>query len=155
MTSLKIRQPNFHLGQESGLDGAREAIRDAVTAGRIICRIAPSEFWVDICESKSDEWANYSKSRGNIVWSLARINDILSKARVLDSSGRVWELRAIESISWVIGAELGEQIIRQAAVREELSITGSWQHFADSSCESSVDVTWHHITRDCRFGIGN
>ena len=154
-TPLKTRKPVFSLGVEPGLDGARQAIEEAVNSGRVICKIAPSVFWVDICERKHDEWADYSKTRGNIVWSLTRINDILAQTDVKDSFGRTWELRSIESISWLIGAELGEKIIRQAAAREEIDINGSWIHFSDSSSESSVSVTWHHITRDCRMGIGN
>lgn len=156
-TPFSIRKPQFCLGEESGLDRAREAIREAVRAGRIICRMAPREFWVDICERKSDEWADYAKARGTIVWSLARINDILARADVKDSFGRTWEngIRSRESIAWLIGAELGEEIIRQAAAREEIDINGSWQHFADSSSETSVTITWHHITTESRFGIGN
>jgi hypothetical protein len=154
-TPLKTREPVFSLGAEPGLDGARQAIEEAVKAGRVICKIAPSEFWVDIFERKHDEWADYSKTRGNIVWSLSRINDILAHADVKDSSGRIWEFSSTKSVSWLIGAELGEKIIRQAAIRQELNIHGSWIHFADSSSESSVSVTWHHITRDCRMGIGN
>lgn len=154
-TPLKIREPQFRLGDESGLDGAREAIRDAVRTGRVICRIAPTEFWVDICERKSDEWADYAKARGTIVWSLARINDILAKCDARDSFGGVWIIRSPESIAWLIGAELGEEIIRNAAAREEIDIKGSWRHFADSSSETSVSITWRHITTESRFGIGN
>jgi len=154
-TPLTIRKPQFCLGNEPGLDGAREAIRDAVRAGRVICRMAPREFWVDICERKSDEWADYAKARGTIVWSLARINDILAHTDVKDSFGRTWEIRSRESIAWLIGAEPGEEIIRNAAAREEIDINGSWQHFADSSSETSVTITWHHITTESRFGIGN
>ena len=148
-TPLKTREPPFFLGEETGLDGARQAIEKAVKSGRVICKIAPSEFWVDICERKCDEWADYAKSRGNIVWSLSRINDILAHADVKDSFGRTWELRSPESISWLIGAELGETIIRQAAIRQELNIHGSWIHFADSSSESSVCREWF-----CGAGIG-
>ena len=154
-TPLTIRKPQLLLGDEAGLDGAREAIRDAVRAGRVICRMAPREFWVDICERKSDEWADYAKARGTIVWSLARINDILAHTDVKDSFGRTWEIRSTESIAWLIGTELGEEIIRQAAAREEIDINGCWRHFADSSSETSVTITWHHITTESRFGIGN
>jgi hypothetical protein len=155
MTTTYIRQALVNLGEETGLDGALEAIRDAVRSGRVICRVAPREFWTDICERKQDEWADYSKSRGNVVWSLARINDILAKTDVRDSFGQVWELRSPESISWLLGAELGEEIIRNAAAREEISLTGSFRHGADYSTESSITITWRHITEEARYGIGN
>ena len=163
-TPLKIREPQFNLGNwvgdvmfstDAGIEEAREAIAKAIRAGREICRIAPVEFWVDICEKRADEWADYTKVRGNVVWSLARINDILAKADARDSFDRVWELRSTRSLGWLMGAELGEEAIRQAAARGGIDIKGTWQHFADSSSESSVTVAWDHITRESRFGIGN
>ncbi len=156
MTSaLQARQPRFLLGDGTGIDEAREAIAAAVATGRTICRIAPMEWWVDISTRKQDEWADYTTVRGNIVWSLARINDILAKANVRDSFGRVWELRSIDSLDWLMGAELGEQIIRKAAISEEISLNGYWRDHGDASSESSVTITWKHITRESRFGIGN
>lgn len=155
ITPVKTREPRFYLGEEVGTENIREAIREAVRAGRIICKIAPPEYWVDICERKADEWANYGKFRGNIIWSLPRINDILAKAEIRNSFDRIWEVTSVDSLPWMIGAELGQEIIRMAAANEEIDIKGFWRHYSDSSSESEVTITWKHITRESRYGIGN
>ena len=151
------RDPHFHLGDEPGNQEIAQAVRAAVNAGRIVCKIAPREYWVDICERKQDEWADYSKSRGVILWSLSRINDIIANAdsQILDSFGRTWELRAPESLPWALGAELGEEIIKAAAKAQGIDITGNFQHFADSSTTVDYSITWHNVTCDGRYGIGN
>jgi hypothetical protein len=151
------REPHFHLGEEPGHQEIAGAVRAAVRTGRVICKIAPKEYWVDIADRKQDEWADYSKTRGVIIWSLDRINDIItnSETDIRDSFDRIWEIRSYESLPWALGAELGKEIIEAAALRQGINIHGHFQHFADSSTTVDYTVAWRHITCDGRYGIGN
>jgi hypothetical protein len=157
-TARKNRKPNFDLGDETTNyvnAAAAQAIRKAVEDGREICKMAPREFWIDICDRAQDEWADYIRIRGAIAWSFDRINDILAKAEVKDGFGAQLEVRYAGGIKGVITPEMAEEFIRQAAKKAKVNLTGHWQHFADYSTENQYNVSWFHVTEDGRFGIGN